>query len=144
MARRRGMRRRRGLSAYSEEQLAKALAKRRGMRLRELRKERAKLDAEIAALEGAVSGRKAGRGRKPRVAAGMPKRKRASRAEVKAMIERVRKAVTAAGKSGINMADLRGNVRGSTIQLRAALKKLMSAKAVKKTGDRRQTKYFAA
>jgi hypothetical protein len=143
----RGGRRRkaRGLNAYSEEQLAMALAKRRELRLRELKKERAKLDAEIAAIEGAGAARKIARGRKPKAAAAAKgKRTRSSRAEVKAMNDRVQKAVAAAGKNGINMADLRKMVRGSTIQLRAALKKLMAGKKVKKTGDRRQTKYFAA
>jgi hypothetical protein len=146
MARRGRKRRGRGLSAYSDAQLQKELARRTEKRIRELKQERAKLDAEIQKIAKAGGGAKVGRGRKARVtavAAG-PKRKRASRAEVRALMDRVQKAVAAVGKAGMNMGALRKAVRGSTLQLRMALKKLMAVKKIKKTGDRRQTKYFAS
>lgn len=145
MARKAG--RKKGLAAFSDEQLQQELARRMERRVRELKQERMRLDAEIRKIEGGkVRGRKPGAVREMAATAEPKggKRKRSSQAEVKAMVERVGKAVAEQGKSGISMGELRKNVRGSTIQLRAALKKLISDKQIKKSGDRRQTKYYPA
>ncbi len=114
--------------------------------MRELRRERAKLEGEIRRIERELGVGKARAVRKKgaKAAGAAPKRKRASQAEIGLLKGRVQKAVAAAGKKGIGMGDLRKKVRAKVAQLRLILKKLAAEKKVKKSGQRRFTRYHAA
>jgi len=133
------------LAKFTEGDLQAELAIRKRQRLNELDRERSRLAAELARMDGKAPRRKQeGPARRPSTSVSSEDEpiRRATRAQMARLRQRLVEELKRHPK-GVAIGVLRKAVRATPLQIRLSLVRLREERKIRTIGNRRRTRYFA-